>query len=532
MRLSLVLVSFVSPILLAACGSDSSSSSPGGAEIGAGAAANEIPIAERPAGSDMRLASDLTISEIVAFQTVKAPLFKAGVDDVRKIPLIEGKEALIRVMVKPSTKDFAVRDVRCVLHLEKADGTVLPNMTAHAAVRRASIESILTSSLNFTLPADVVTEGLKLSAELIDEEGTEVAALAASAARYPSDGLPVDASVISMGHGIKLVIVPVRYEADSSGRLPVVSNEQIEIYRKTMLALYPISDVTITVREAYGSQQTVKADGTGWSALLNDVIKLRQGDRVEDDEYYWGVFAPSKSFNDYCNRGCVAGLSGLLDESDTSMRASIGIGYGGQEAAETMAHEIGHAHGRDHAPCVTAGARITGVDKNFPYSDGSIGVYGWNRAEGVLVDPNQFSDMMGYCTPNWISDYTYLKLVNRIVDVNEVSAASIWGEPKSAKSSASSAAAKQSFRMVSVDGEGAMSFSGNITSRPLKSGSLVDVTRELVSGASVVTKARFIKYDHVPGGILMVQEDAASPAVKLTVTNLVKAGTRQIRLDR
>jgi len=84
-----------------------------------------------------------------------------------------------------------------------------------------------------------------------------------------------------------------------------------------------------------------------------------------------------------------------------------------------MAHEVGHNHGRNHAPCVTGGS-ISGVDNNYPYSGGLIGSWGYDARTQKLFDPSKTSDIMGYCNSKWISDYTYAGLTTRMSAVNGV----------------------------------------------------------------------------------------------------------------
>ena len=75
-------------------------------------------------------------------------------------------------------------------------------------------------------------------------------------------------------------------------------------------------------------------------------------------------------------------------------------------------HELGHNHGREHAPCGVSG------DANYPYNGGSIGVYGYDLLTGQLFSPNEHADMMSYCDPTWISDYNFLALFDRVRSVN------------------------------------------------------------------------------------------------------------------
>ena len=67
------------------------------------------------------------------------------------------------------------------------------------------------------------------------------------------------------------------------------------------------------------------------------------------------------------------------------------------------AHEWGHNWGRQHAPCGAPG----NPDPNYPYAGGVIGVYGFDVAARPVKPPTTFTDLMGYCNNEWISDYTY-----------------------------------------------------------------------------------------------------------------------------
>lgn len=46
------------------------------------------------------------------------------------------------------------------------------------------------------------------------------------------------------------------------------------------------------------------------------------------------------------------------------------------------------------------------MDGSYPHPDGSTGVYGLDVAT-LIVKPPTLNDIMGYCDPKWIGDYTY-----------------------------------------------------------------------------------------------------------------------------
>jgi hypothetical protein len=255
--------------------------------------------------------------------------------------------------------------------------------------------------------------------------------------------------------------------------------------------MYPVEDVTIDVRDPYDFDASVTGDGNGWDTLLNSIVSLRAADATPDDVYYYGLFVPNDSFYKYCDRGCVAGLSGLISSAvDPHGRASIGLGYSNEESAKTMAHEIGHAHGRPHAPC----GGPAGIDKKFPYKDGGVGVPGWNMIEQKPVD-TWFTDVMGYCAPVWISDYTYRALYDRISIVDKTK--SIIG------------AAGGKFRLLAIDGTGKVVGDRPMTlaQAPLSEARALTVT---VAGKTKASTGTFIPYDHLPGGMLLVRDSGES----------------------
>jgi hypothetical protein len=77
-----------------------------------------------------------------------------------------------------------------------------------------------------------------------------------------------------------------------------------------------------------------------------------------------------------------------------------------------MAHELGHMHGRQHAPCGVDG------DTSYPYASARIGDWGYYAPGERLLAPTSFYDVMSYCWPQWISDYSYDGILERAAAVN------------------------------------------------------------------------------------------------------------------
>jgi hypothetical protein len=72
---------------------------------------------------------------------------------------------------------------------------------------------------------------------------------------------------------------------------------------------------------------------------------------------------------------------------------------------EVAAHEWGHNFGREHAPCGVSG------DPSYPYAGGVIGGFGWNAGTNTIVSSSA-TDIMGYCSNLWVSDYSWSAVMN------------------------------------------------------------------------------------------------------------------------
>jgi hypothetical protein len=107
----------------------------------------------------------------------------------------------------------------------------------------------------------------------------------------------------------------------------------------------------------------------------------------------------------------------------------------GRARADTYAHELGHNTSLRHAPCGGA----FGPDPNYPYTDGSSGGWGYDFERGSLVDPGEYKDLMGYCLPDWVSDYHFVRAMeHRLAEENAAPEAGVpektlmlWGSANS-----------------------------------------------------------------------------------------------------
>ena len=156
--------------------------------------------------------------------------------------------------------------------------------------------------------------------------------------------------------------------------------------------------------------------------------------------------ALTQNFNDLFGKlGTMRAMSGTHDlyigllPPEAGCGGVCGLGGGGvalffAQNGPEGSHEIGHALGRPHSPCANGAPN---ADPNYPvynnYPRGSIGEYGFDmEMRTSVLDPRQTYDFMSYCSPVWVSPWTYVKLKDAVV----VAAASLTAAAALQRSSA------------------------------------------------------------------------------------------------
>lgn len=439
-------------------------------------------------------AGGVSITQISLYQGVKVVLMEGGQPGSGSVPVVAGRDALMRVWL---ALDGNYNGKPVVARL-RIDG-VAEAIQVTGAVNGSPAENNLGSTLNFNIPGASIAPGFSFRVELLqpelDSKGPNPAAY------YPAQGF-ASTNAVSVGQTLKVVLVPVQYAADGSNRLPDTTEPVIQGYKDWFYGMYPAPEIDLTVRQPVQWNQDVSPNGYGWQELLGAVGQLRQQDGAAFDVYYYGIFAPAQSIGQYCGGGCVAGLGNIGGPGDAYSRAAIGLGFGedgGQMAWETAVHEIGHTHGRYHSPC--GGAQ--GTDPNYPYSGAKIGVWGYNLLTQKLYDPNGYTDVMGYCFPIWVSDFTYLGFLNRIKAVNNASVV----VPPELKD--------RTYDRAWVDEAGDLHWLPAVQMELPPQGEPVEIDVE-AGGGSYVVDGHYYPYDHLPGGVFVwPQADGPSSAVSL-----------------
>ena len=463
----------------------------GGPAISSGSLLATVGSGAGPAPDKTVEAGGVAITSIKLYQGVERPLMVDGAAATSDIPVVASRDALIRVFVSPDeTYNGAPVIGRLYIGGAKIEDT--------RVLSGASVDGTLDSTINFEVPGKQLIAGASFRVELKQNPG---ASAPTGTTRYPAGGMaPLDPQ--SDGATLKIVLVPIRYEADGSNREPDTTPEQVQVYKDHFFGFYPAPAVEITVHEPMPWQSTVDAFGSGWDTLLSAVGDLRQQDGVASDVYYYGIFAPAESEGQFCSGGCVLGLANLAGPSDPFLRAGIGLGYKGTTSADTAVHEIGHTHGRQHSPC--GGAQ--GTDPSYPHPMAAIGVWGYDLAHKKLMDPAQAKDVMGYCTPMWTSDYTFKAFFERLKTVN------------TAKINIPIEMQDRTYNRARVGMNGVLTWMEPVTLETPPVGFETKTVTVQTEGGTQTIVGEWYPYDHIPGGVI-VWPATESPAsvIKLNV---------------
>jgi hypothetical protein len=446
------------------------------------------------------LATGITVSGVTVDQGVEINVVKNGAAATKNAPIVAGRPGLVRVFVTPqSAFSHALTGVLTLT----TSGTP-KTFTASLTPASTSTDASMSSTFNFNVDAASLATDTTFFVQIKDPQGT---GSGSNTAQYPNSGTATSLGVKNAVN-VKINVYPIKFS--SGGGTAATGGVDISAYQKIVMGLYPAANVTLSVQSTLsytGAIPDAYDQAGAWEYLLSFLQKKRAADATAD-VYYYGAFAPTSSFASFCGSGCIAGLSGIPSSpSNYSQKASIGLAYGGnsfdqQATGQTMAHEVGHGHGREHSPTVQnqqfGCSQPSGVDPGYPYSQGSIGVWGWDIVNQKTKDPSQFFDMMGYCQSDWISDYTYSALYSWVAADNGFDMMNV-GTPVT-------------YRQIFVKADGTLIVGDAFPVNGPVAGEQHTVTFD--DGHSAT--GFYFPYDHIGGGYILVPEPAHFTSLKVT----------------
>ncbi|HEX6314281.1 MAG TPA: hypothetical protein VFZ73_05455 [Gemmatimonadaceae bacterium] len=304
------------------------------------------------------------------------------------VPLVAGRAGLLRVFVRASGTNAAQPSVRARFY--NSSGALVQTImigAPTASVPADVDEGTLTSSWNTPLSASFLQPGLRMLVDV--DPGNAISEPNENDNVFPLGGQPLTLDVRTVST-MRVSLVPVVQSArGDTGR---VSSANLGDFILPMQQMFPVANIDADVRPPYTyTGAELQSGGTNWITLLSEINALRVTEAT--GRMYYGVVRV----------GYTSGVAGL---GYIGLPASIGWDHQ-PSGAGVMAHELGHNFGRLHAPC----GNPSGVDNQFPYTGAGIGVFGYDILTGNPKSSSQ-KDLMSYCNPPWISDYTYSAILN------------------------------------------------------------------------------------------------------------------------
>ena len=317
------------------------------------------------------------------------------------VPLVADEPALLRVFaVATNSSGQSLPSARALFYNNDEEVYRVDIPSTGGVLTTGLDESSLSSSLNAAIPAEVIQPGLEMVVEL-DPDG-KLDASVGLGRRVPAEGrLPV---VVKEAPALDLTLIPFLSvtNPDSSvlARTDGLTPEDPLFH--DIHTLLPVREIDLTVHEP------VETSASNPFEVIGEVIAIRAMEGASG--HYMGT---------------IAGFP-------LNVPAGVAVAPGRVSYAilepSTMAHELGHNFSLLHAPC-----RTGSVDPFYPQDDGKTGGWGYDVQQGTLVSPEDTYDLMSYCDPDWISDYSFTKALGyRLTDTRGRAAAPartllIWG---------------------------------------------------------------------------------------------------------
>ncbi|WP_419858193.1 leucine-rich repeat domain-containing protein [Candidatus Palauibacter irciniicola] len=301
------------------------------------------------------------------------------------VPLLAGEPALLRVFVTAErATDTGIPPVRAFFYLDGIERHRADIPAQSARIPTAIDEGAFDQSANVMIPGDIIQPGLEMSV-YIDPDATLDPELGVTR-RIPEAGWTVpDIREMPV---LDLTVIPYLLQGSQDRSIlnitdTLTADDDLLWEARTLL---PVAGLDLTVHEP------VFTSSHDSFVLLRETALIRT---MEGGSGYYLGTIPGPFADAVGGRAQIGGWASVA-----------------QPAAEIIAHELGHNMSLRHAPC----GRPRSVDSAFPNTGGSIGAWGYDFRAEALKPPGT-PDLMSYCRPRWVSDYSFAKaLRHRLED--------------------------------------------------------------------------------------------------------------------
>jgi hypothetical protein len=306
------------------------------------------------------------------------------------IPMVANRDALLRVFVTANSANAVAPAVRVRVFSGLTQVDSLDVSAPGTGVPQTVDTANLSASWNVLIPAARVLSGLAYQVEV--DPGDAVAETDETDNRWPGTSTRQSVAV-QVVPAFNLRFVPVHQSVN--GLTGQVNNANKDAFVAVGRKIFPLATANVTVRSVYTTSAAAldaNDNSGGWGQILNETSALQAADGSPD--HYVSIVATAYS----------SGIAGL---GWVGAPAAVAWDKSGS-APGVIAHELGHNFGRLHAPC----GNPSGPDASYPYVGGGIGTWGIDLPALSLKSPATLKDLMSYCHPEWVSDYTYMGVLS------------------------------------------------------------------------------------------------------------------------
>jgi hypothetical protein len=243
-------------------------------------------------------------------------------------------------------------------------------------------------TLNFMIPAAVCVGTITVTCQVFDVDTTSPG----------SSGAFTRTITFTAVEPLRIFLVGV---ALTSPPTPAPSEWAVGNSLSRVRDWYPRGDIVQTGFTNITFTEAI--DGCLSGSVCHNVLDMLLDLRGGSGDVYFGGLPPVIEEPGHCVGGC--------SYQDDRIATAFVNSY------DAVAHEIGHALGRRHTPCVGCDPPVSDPDPDFPqygsFPSGSIGVFGFDPSVNRVLNPASSFDFMrnvlGFS--EWVSPYTYRALL-------------------------------------------------------------------------------------------------------------------------
>lgn len=343
-----------------------------------------------------------------------------GIQDERgSVPVLAGRPTLVRAYLHPSTaQPFQLRGT---LQITNRSTGATTRYASTNAVSLATLPATLAElranpahTLNFLIPPADLREGdIQLNlAETSTPTGEQVAC--ANCQQFPV------AVKVNRAPALPLVLVGLRFVTPNGN--PVTPQPQdFDALESWLRRAYPaelrVSRRVVDVTDRPG----FPCDTANARLAAIRASDMRAG--ADFRTHYYGLVYDGGAKSPYFMQGCAAGIPAWPDPSVVASGPAGAAAFqwdrDGSYADWYGGHELAHTLGRKHI-----GACDQDTSDVYPYDNGQLSstpatFQGWDSGDpavspGTLLPGEQWHDVMSYCDYQWMSDYTYKAVLERL----------------------------------------------------------------------------------------------------------------------